>query len=58
MDAELQEINPPEVYLESVKAEISSYEEDEKAISDISVESSKEVEYKTRNGRECAYVDI
>ena len=58
MDAELQEINPPEVYLESVKAEISSYEEDEKAISDISVESSKEVEYKTRNGRECAYVDV
>ena len=58
MDEELQEINPPDVYLESVKAEIASYAADEKAISDVSVENSKEVEYKTKNGRECAYVDV
>lgn len=58
MDDELQEINPQDLYLEAVKADISSYKEDKKQISNITMESSKEVEYKTKNGKDYAYVDV
>lgn len=58
MDEELKENNPQDQYLESVKADIASYEADKKSISNISVEGSKEVEYKTKSGRDYAYVDV
>ncbi|TGY96681.1 hypothetical protein E5329_08965 [Petralouisia muris] len=58
MDEELKEINPQDLYLEAVKADISSYKDDKKMISNVTVEGSKEVEYKTKNGRDCAYVDV
>ena len=58
MDDELQEINPQDLYLEAVKADISSYKEEKKQVSNITMESSKEVEYKTKNGKDYAYVDV
>ncbi|EOS23574.1 hypothetical protein C806_03082 [Lachnospiraceae bacterium 3-1] len=58
MDEELKENNPQDLYLEAVKTDVASYEEDKKTISSINMESSKEVEYKTKNGRDCAYVDV
>lgn len=58
MDEELKEINPQDLYLEAVKTDISNYEEDKKTISSISLEGSKEVEYKTKDGRDYAYVDV
>ena len=41
-----------------MQAEVDSFEEDKKSISNITVEGSKEVEYKTKNGRDYAYVDV
>ena len=58
MDEELKENNPQENYLQAVQAEVDSFEEDKKSISNITVEGSKEVEYKTKNGRDYAYVDV
>ena len=58
MDEELRQQNPKEVYLESVRADISNYDKEEKKISSINMENSNEVEYKTVKGQECAYVDV
>ena len=58
MDEELKENNPQDLYLESVKADIASFEEEKKSISNISIEGSKEVEYKTKSGKDYAYVDV
>lgn len=58
MDEELRQNNPPEAYLESVKADVNSYVEDKKSIADVNVEGSKEIEYKTKNGQDYAYVDV
>ena len=58
MDEELKENNPQDLYLESVKAAIASFEEEKKSISNISIEGSKEVEYKTKSGKDYAYVDV
>ena len=58
MDEELKENNPQKNYLQAVQAEVDSFEEDKKSISNITVEGSKEVEYKTKNGRDYAYVDV
>lgn len=58
MDEELRAKNPKEQYLEAVKADISSHEKEEMTISNISLESVNEIEYKTVKGSECAYVDV
>lgn len=58
MDEELKEKNPQELYLEAVKADISGYEKEGRTISNISLEGTNEIEYKTVKGRECAYVDV
>lgn len=58
MDEELREANPKDVYLESVKNDISSYSKEKKKIYSISMDGSNEVLYKTIQGRECAYVDV
>ncbi len=57
MDEELRENNPQDLYLEAVEADISSYDKENKKISNISIEGVNEIEYKTVKGKECAYVD-
>ena len=58
MDEELKENNPQDSYLQAVQAEVASYQDEKKTISNITMEGSKEVEYKTKNGRDYAYVDV
>lgn len=58
MDEELKDKNPQEQYLEAVKVDISNHEKEEMTISNISLESVNEIEYKTVKGNECAYVDV
>lgn len=58
MDEELRQKNPEELYLEAVKADISSYDKAGKTIYNIGLEDSNEIEYKTVKGQECAYVDV
>lgn len=56
MDNELLENNPRDQFLQSLKADIASYAENSKTISQTSVCGSNDVEYKTIDGDECAYV--
>lgn len=58
MDEELRGKNPKEQYLEAVKADIANYGKEKMTISNISLESVNEIEYKTVKGSECAYVDV
>ncbi len=58
MDEELQAENPMETYLAAVKADIEEYKKKERTIYSISMDSSKDIIYKTIEGRECAYVDV
>jgi hypothetical protein len=58
MDAQLQENNPEDTFLEQVKNEVASYKNDGKTISNTSLSASNDVVYKTIEGRECAYVDV
>lgn len=57
MDKELQEKNQQEDYLAAVKADIKAYQENERTITNITLDSTNEVTYKTVQGYECAYVD-
>ena len=57
MDEELLEQNPADMYIFSLRDELEEYEEDGKQILSTTISSSREVEYKTVNGDECAYVD-
>ncbi len=58
MDEELQRQNPEEQYLEAVQADISDYGREGKTISNISIENSNEMEFKTIEGKKYAYVDV
>lgn len=58
MDKELQEENPEKQFLAAVKADIEDYQEAERKITSISMDSTDEVDYKQVNGDECAYVDV
>ncbi|MGN0140663.1 MAG: DUF6715 family protein [Roseburia sp.] len=55
-DEELLENNPRDQYFADLKAEIAEYRQESKTIFSTSVCSGNEVEYKTIDGRECAYV--
>lgn len=57
MDADLLEKNTKESYLQSVKADIAKYKEEDKTISQTNVGESSSVKYITDNGDELAYVD-
>lgn len=57
MDEELLTQNPDETYLHDLKAEVNSYQKEGKEIINVRVSSSKDVEKKTVNGSECAYVE-
>lgn len=58
MDQELQEENPEEQFLAAVKADIEDYQDAERKITSISVDSTNEVDYKEVKGEKCAYVDV
>ncbi len=56
MDEELLSENPEEEYLRSLDADVASYKALEKQIATTKVSDSADVQYKTVNGDECAYV--
>lgn len=58
MDKELQKKNPQKEYFASVKKDIESYQEAERKLSGITLESTNEIEYEKVKGDECAYVDV
>jgi len=56
MDDELLEQNPKDQYLIMLEADIKDYKDNERTISDTTVSDSSDIEYKTVDGKECAYV--
>lgn len=57
MDEELAANNPKDDYLKRVKAEISEFAAAERTIMRYNLPSSNEIELRTVDGRECAYVE-
>lgn len=57
MDEELAANNPKKDYLKEVKDEIAEFAAAERTIVSYTLPSSNEVEYRTVDGRECAYVE-
>ena len=57
MDTELLVENPQQAYMENLKSEVEAYTKDKKKIISTTISTSKEVEYKTIDSRECAYVE-
>lgn len=56
MDDELLNNNPKDVYLSTLKTDVEGYKERGQTIADTTVSSSSEIEYKTVDGKECAFV--
>ncbi|MDC7280415.1 MULTISPECIES: DUF6715 family protein [Pseudobutyrivibrio] len=56
MDDELLQYNPRDTYLASLNLEIQDYKNRSRTIVSATVSDSKEVQYKTVNGYECAFV--
>lgn len=57
LDEELLANNPKELYVKNVKAEITDHKAKGKTIVSYKLESSNDVEYRTVDERECAYID-
>ncbi len=57
MDEELKEVNTEEDFFDSLKTEVTSFTSQEKKIATTTVSDSNDVQYKTIEGRECAYVN-
>ena len=57
MDEELAANNPKQQYLKDVKSDIAEFEEAERTIISYTLPSSNDVEYRTVDNRECAYVE-
>lgn len=55
MDDELLDQNPKDQYLIMLEADIKDYKDNERTISDTTVSDSSDIEYKTVDGKECAY---
>ena len=56
MDEELLSYNPRDTYIASLNLEIQDYHNRSRTIVSSTVSDSKEVQYKTVNGYECAFV--
>ncbi len=56
MDDELLKYNPKDTYLASLTLEIEDYRNRARTIVSSTISDSKEVQYKTVNGYECAFV--
>ena len=57
MDEELLANNPKDVYFKQVKEEILEFATAERTIMRYNLPSSNEIEFRTGDGRECAYVE-
>ena len=57
MDEELAANNPKTQYLKDVKSEIKEFAEAERTIVSYTLPSSNDIEFRTVDGRECAYVE-
>lgn len=57
-DDELAENNPRKEYAQSVQTDVAEYHEANRTIASTSVSSSNDVEYRTVDGDECAYVNV
>lgn len=57
LDEELAANNPKQEYLEAVKKEIAEFAEAERTIVSYTLPSSNEIDFRTVDGRECAYVE-
>jgi len=57
MDEELAANNPKSDYFKDVKAEIAEFAKAERTIVSYTLPSSNDVEFRTVDGRECAYVE-
>lgn len=49
--------NPRDQYVADLKSDVTSYREDGKTISNITIEGSKDVRYETIGADDCAFVD-
>lgn len=56
MDEELKEKNPREQFIANVKADIKAFQEEKKQMSGIQLAGTDDIEKKTIEGREYAYV--
>ncbi|MBQ7147866.1 MAG: hypothetical protein IJR96_03840 [Pseudobutyrivibrio sp.] len=56
MDDELLQYNPRDTYIASLNLEIQDYHNRSRTIVSTNISDSKEVQYKTINGYECAFV--
>lgn len=56
LDEELQENNPEQQFIYSVRADANEYKENKKTITSYTICSTDDVIYKTVDDRECAYV--
>ncbi|SDB42545.1 hypothetical protein SAMN02910298_02086 [Pseudobutyrivibrio sp. YE44] len=56
MDDELLQYNPRDTYLASLNLEITDYKNRNRTIVSSTISDSKEVQYKTVNGYECAFL--
>ena len=56
MDADLQENNPLDLYRETLRADVASYQAENRIIATTSVCDSSDVDYRKVQGYECAYV--
>ena len=57
LDEELRENNPKDIYVKAVKSEIADHKAKGKNIVSIKLSSSNEIDVRTVDERECAYVD-
>ena len=58
MDDELLKYNPRDTYMASLSMEIEDFHNRSRTIVSSTVSDSKEVQYKTVNGYECAFVSV
>lgn len=58
MDADLLQVNPRDTYIASVKEDILDYANHNRIIMTMEVCSTADVEYKTADGRDYAYVQV
>jgi lantibiotic modifying enzyme len=58
MDDELLALNPRDTYLASLSLEIEDYHNRNRTIVSATISDSKEVQYKTVNGHECAFISV
>lgn len=57
MDEELKEENPEDEFFDNLKMDVATYDALERKITTTTVSDSGDIQFKTVDGRECAYVN-